>query len=228
MKVLCVNRRVGVTAVRALVLMASIGWCAQGLAADGEARERIVAERAQARADFVAQERECQARFAVTRCVDAARSRQRATLGQLRREELLLDDARRRQRAAERVAEIRRKVSAAEARERESLAAPTVTPTPTPTASPVSEANPRLAAPRVPARKASPHAAKKRTTPDAAAQHRGEAQRRAREARNVAEFEARTRAARAHRDEVERRNAERAAQGKKARPLPVPAGASTP
>jgi hypothetical protein len=135
MKALGVNRRVGVTVVRALVWMASIGCCAQGAAADG-------------------------------------------------------------------------------------LAAPT----PTPTAYPASaaEANQRLAAPRVPSRKASPHTARKRTAPDAAAQ------RRAREARNTAEFEARSRAARAHRDDVERRNAERAARGKKARPLPVPAGASTP
>lgn len=228
MKVLCVSRRVRVRAVRALVLMASIGWCAQGLAADAEARGRIAAERAQARADFVAQERDCRTRFAVTPCVEAARSRQREALGRLRREELLLDDARRRQRVAEHAAEIRRKVSAAQARERKSLAAAPVTPTPTPTASPASEANPRLAAPRVPSRKASPHAAGKRTAPDAAARRRGETQRRARDARNTAEFEARSRAARAHRDEVERRNAERAARGKKARPLPVPAGASTP
>jgi len=52
--------------------------------------------------------------------------------------------------------------------------------------------------------------------------------RRAFEQRNLAKFEARVRAAQAHREAVERRNAQRAAQGKVVAPLPVPSGASAP
>jgi hypothetical protein len=54
------------------------------------------------------------------------------------------------------------------------------------------------------------------------------AEQRATELRNQAAFEARARAAQAHRETVERRNAQRAAQGKVAAPLPVPSGASAP
>jgi hypothetical protein len=43
---------------------------------------------------------------------------------------------------------------------------------------------------------------------------------------NAEKFEARTRATDAHRDLVERRNAERVAQGKAAKPLPTPSAAS--
>ena len=51
---------------------------------------------------------------------------------------------------------------------------------------------------------------------------------RAEELRNEAALEARVRAAQAHRAAVERRNAERAARGKVAAPLPMPSAASAP
>jgi hypothetical protein len=54
------------------------------------------------------------------------------------------------------------------------------------------------------------------------------AHRTADEERRKAEFEARTRSAQAHREAVERRNAQRAASGKKVAPLPVPDAASAP
>jgi hypothetical protein len=48
------------------------------------------------------------------------------------------------------------------------------------------------------------------------------------EKRNEASFEAKKRTAQEHREAIERRNAERAAHGKVAAPLPVPKGASAP
>ncbi|MEO6660674.1 MAG: hypothetical protein ABIN44_10260 [Burkholderiaceae bacterium] len=209
------------------MLIGVLGWCMQSLAdTDGTLeRERIVLERAWVRADFAARERECQARFAVTRCVDTARSQQREALGRLRREELRLDDARRKQRAAERVAGIRSRISADEARERKALAAPVSASASTSASAATSGPKSAPRASRVASRKASPRATDPVAT-RAAAQRRDDTTRRAREARNAAEFEARRKAARAHRAEIERRNTERAAHGKKAaQPL---AGTSVP
>ncbi len=212
---------------RALMLVACLGWSMQGVAKDEtHERERIASERAQVHAEFAARQHECQARFAVTSCVNAARSHRREALDRLRREELLLDEARRRQRAAGRVAEIRDRVSADEARERKALVAP---PAPASLAPAAAPSGPRATA-RAPAQR-SPHPKARagpvdRLTPDAAAQGRDDLLRQAREARHTAEFEARTRAARAHREEVERRNAVRAAQGRRAAPLPASAPAS--
>ncbi len=81
--------------LRTLLLMASIGCCLPVWAVDGEAhlRERIAAGRAQAEADFVRRQRECRQHFAVTPCVDAARSHRREVLGRLRLEELAPADA---------------------------------------------------------------------------------------------------------------------------------------
>jgi hypothetical protein len=55
-----------------------------------------------------------------------------------------------------------------------------------------------------------------------------EASKRADEQRNQAAFDARARAAQAHRAEVEKRNASRAASGKVAAPLPPAPTASAP
>ena len=218
--------RLAVGSLRVLVLIACLSWSMQSAAANDEVheRERIASERALVHAEFTARQRECQTRFAVTACVDAARSQQREALGRLHREELLLDDARRRQRAAERTAEIRGRVSADEARERK--AAPSAPATPAPAAaSSGSKSAPRTHTQRSPSHKARPNTAG-HVAPGAAAQRRDRTERQAREARNAAEFEARAQAARAHRDEVERRNAERAAHGRRAAPLPASAPAS--
>ena len=59
-------------------------------------------ERAAANAQFAERERACQRRFVVTACVDAARTDQRELLTRLRDAEVKLDEAQRRQRAAER------------------------------------------------------------------------------------------------------------------------------
>jgi len=168
-------------------------------------RERIAAERAAAMARFVEQERACSERFVVTACVDAAREEQRMTLARLHRAELVLNEAERREAAARRRQTLQQKASGQDARASEpEQAAPQRESTHT---APV----PNPPAPARPPRSAS-----------------SAAEQRATESRNEAAFEARARAAQAHRDTVERRNAQRATQGKVAAPLPVPSGASAP
>jgi len=160
-------------------------------------RDRIAAERSAAQALFAQRERDCQQRFAVTACVNDARAQQRETLGQLRRQQGLLDEAQRRQRAAERMAAIREKVSSEEERARQP---------PAPRRDPLMRAGaPRAGVPRAAAAPAS-----------AASEVRA-----ADEARSQVRFEARQRDAQAHREAAEKRSAERAASGKKpVAPLP--------
>ena len=168
-------------------------------------RERIAAERAAAMARFAEQERACSERFVVTACVDAARKEQRMTLTRLHRAELVLNEAERRETAARRRQTLQQKASGQEARasEPEQVA-------------PQREHTRTAPAPNPPAPVRPPRSAS------------SAAEQRATELRNQAAFEARARAAQAHRDTVERRNVQRAAQGKVAAPLPVPSGASAP
>lgn len=91
-------------------------------------RARIGAERATVEQRHAAEERDCQTRFAVNDCLRAARKRRADALADLRRQEQTLDDAARRQRAAQRQVELDERQSPetreAEARERrERLAA---------------------------------------------------------------------------------------------------------
>jgi len=73
----------------------------QTAARDAAERERILRTRAAALEEFMAQERDCYNRFAVYDCLTEVRVRQRATLTDLRRQEVSLSDARRKRRAAE-------------------------------------------------------------------------------------------------------------------------------
>jgi hypothetical protein len=90
---------------------------AAGAADDGERgeRERIARERAAAQARFEEQQRVCQSRFVVTACIDRARAERREALDHLTEQERVLDEARRKHRAAQRAAEIRARVERAEA-----------------------------------------------------------------------------------------------------------------
>ena len=105
-----------------------IGWlvcvpiCACAAPAGSE-RERIADERAAATATLGAQERACQAQFAVTACVEAARRAQAATLTRLHRQQMQLDDAKRREAAAGRAQAIRSKAEAKQARGHDTPAA---------------------------------------------------------------------------------------------------------
>jgi hypothetical protein len=178
-----------------------------GAWADAE-QDRIAAERAAAIAKLAAQERECETRFVVAACVEDARTEQRATLARLRQQQLQIDEARRRETAAARRKAVAERVEAQQAR--------------------ASEAPPEE--PRVRVRRA-PEPNPVTRPPEAAlprpiAGGASGADRAALEQRNEARFDARARAAQAHRDEVERRNAQREAQGKVAAPLPAASGAS--
>lgn len=173
-------------------------------------RERIASERAAAETRFAEERLDCQRRFVVTSCVDAARKRERETLEKLRHQEAVLDDAQRRRRAAERLSAIRARIASEEAR-RQQVAAD-------------AQAQGRHEAEL---RRHPPRAGKRwnvATPPESAASAPDAA---AREARARARFEGRQDAARQHRADAQRRAAERARTGKpQAAPLPVPVGAS--
>jgi colicin import membrane protein len=168
-------------------------------AVDAE-RARIATERATAEATLAQRERECSTRFVVTACVEEARTAYRATIASLRREQAVLDETERRQRAAERQQRLSAKEDAA------------VPPTPRAprvarAARPLLQADDAASAPAPAAR------------PD---------DKKSEEAARAAAYAARIEAAQAHRAAVERRNAEREKKGKKAQPLPLPASATTP
>ena len=210
----------------ALLIGSSTAFAAATTAVDtidaARERQRIAAERATAEARYTQQERECAQRFVVTSCTEDAKRERRETLTRLRREQNQLDDNLRKARAAERAEELRRRAAEAEGRQ-----------------------DPRAGAPREPHRRASPEPSRRpeRTAEAASASapkpsrvfgprrppsEDREAERSQQEARSRATFDAAHREAEAHRAEVERRNAERAAKRKPAAPLPLPPGASAP
>jgi hypothetical protein len=191
---------------RAAIACLAAVYGAPSFADDAAAeRQRIRAERAQVQARYADTVRECNRRFVVTSCVEGARAERRQALNRLSNQELVLDQAERRQRAAQRAADIRAKQAHDEAAPRalpRALAAP----------EPASAPRLHLRVPRAPTSAGHP--------PKLSPQE---------EARNRAAFEQRQREAEAHRESVERRNAERAAKAKQpSRPLPLPEGASTP
>jgi len=66
-------------------------------------RGRIAAERSRLEAEYHARERACWGQFAVNDCLSDARAQRRSALADLRRQEISLNDAQRKQRGAERV-----------------------------------------------------------------------------------------------------------------------------
>ena len=134
------------------------------------------------------------------------------TLTRLRQQELQLDEGRRRAAADARRKAIADKAEAQQARASEAEAQPPR----------VRVRRDAQAAP-TPAKRASEAAA-----PSAAAPAAVGAGRASNEQRSKQKFDARAGALRAHKASVERRNAQRAAQGKAAAPLPAPAGDSAP
>jgi hypothetical protein len=166
-------------------------------ATDSE-RSRIAAERKVMTERFVAEEKACTSRFAVTACVDDVHARRREAQAPLRERELTLDDAERQQRARER---------------RQAIAQRQAEVAQRPVAPPEPEARVRQpllgasAALRTPKRQ-----------DDGAA-------RAAAAVRRVQEAKQRQDEARAAQERIERRQLEREAQGTPSRPLPVPASA---
>lgn len=190
----------------ALLACSCVGAWAQAPAAEAAERARIGAERARAEADFAAAEKACYSRFAVNDCIDKARARLRTTLSDLRRQEVALNDAERRQRAADRLREI-------EARQAEQ---------PVPPRGEVQTRQPEApVAPRAPAAPAAQSAASR---PASASSAPGDAAPRAPKAPadpqgNAKRQQQRIDEAKARKEEVQKRAAQRT---EPARPLPVP------
>lgn len=74
-------------------------------------RSRIQAERAQAEASFKAEESACYARFTVSDCISKARRVRREVLETLRKQEIVINDADRQQKALEQIERIKEKSS---------------------------------------------------------------------------------------------------------------------
>ena len=193
--------------MKPLALLAAVvllsAQAAEPVAGDAAERERLARDRAAVEAAHAQRLRDCQGRFAVTPCIEEARAARRESLAGLRRQQALLDEAQRKQRAAARMAAIREKVGAEESRRSEPARA-----------APAQKAPMRVVAPR--AGKAAPAPA-----PASAASGVREAS----EARQRARFEERQHEAQAHREEAQRRAAERAKSGKPpSAPLPPASG----
>lgn len=198
----------------AALLIASSVRAVDAATDEGE-RRRIALERQQSDAEFSRADAACRPRFVVAACLEEARQRHRDAHERLRLQLTMLDEAQRKRRAAERIDAIRAKVSAEEASRREvelqarshSAAQPAASAASSPRAHAVDAARP-VKTPPAPSPRSEPRSAKRPAVADA---------------QRVSEYQARQQAAQAHRADVERRNAARAASGKKpAAPLPIP------
>ena len=111
-------RRLHATSISSVLLwVCGLLACVPAQADDRQERARIARERDEATLRFQQRQRECEQRFAVTACVDEARAEHRQALLRLRGQESVLDEAERKQRAAQRMAAIRAKGSAEAARD---------------------------------------------------------------------------------------------------------------
>lgn len=105
-----------------LLSVSVLAWAAdESKEAAGE-RARIAAERARAEKTFQAEQKACYSKFSVSGCIDDAGARRSARLADLRRQEIVLNDAQRKARAADRVKELEGK-QADEARKQSEAAA---------------------------------------------------------------------------------------------------------
>ena len=211
------------------VLLALVGALAAPARAEDGERRRIVQEREAIEARYAARERECRERFVVTSCVEDAKRDRRRGLDALRTRQLKLDEEGRRDRAAARQAELAAKAVDDARREQERAARAA--------SAPASAGAPsaRLRAPRGVASDArrTPRDARDRPVPAARrlgikpTQRGSDEERREREERSRASYEARLRRAAEHRQEVVEKAAKRGEERRPATPLPVP-GASAP
>lgn len=87
-------------------------------------RARLKAGREQAEAQFRAQEQACYRKFAVNDCLSAARAKRRTAVDDLRRQEIALNDAERKRKAAERRQAIDDKAQAQRQRDEAAQAKP--------------------------------------------------------------------------------------------------------
>jgi len=181
-----------------VMLLASLGVSAESDEARLK-RERHEIDQRHARAVEA-----CQHEFAATACLDRARAERRAAVDGWRQQRLVIDDAKRRMRAAQRLQDIQARNAEIDSRIGSAVSSSAVAPTaPRRSASPLKAQPPASAASDARAAQSIDQAAKV------------SAQRRQRE-REAAE----------HRAKVEKRNAESAARRPSAPGLPVPAPAS--
>lgn len=166
-------------------------------AGDAEERARIHAERRETETRFNAELAACSERFVVTACQDEVRARKREALALLRSQELLLDDAERKRRAADRMRQIEKKRIDAESR-------------------PAAPPEPELRVPRAAASAAAPASSASRPHLGRVGDDPAQAARRAAAAERVREQAAEDRA------RIEQRKARRAQAGKPPAALPVP------
>src|SRR6476620_10558901 len=89
-----------------LFSLSAVAWGADESKEAAAERARIAAERARAETTFQAEQKACYSRFSVSGCIDDARDRRNALLGDLRRQEIVLNDAQRKARAADRIKEL--------------------------------------------------------------------------------------------------------------------------
>lgn len=140
----------------------------------------------------------CHQQFAVNACLEKARIDKQSALQDVRAQELAIEDTERRSRAQAQQERLDKKAQAAQERDKPVQARPAKEP------------------------KAPPSKPAKPYSPKASAADRKAAEQQEREA-----FEARQNEIRSHREQVEKRNAERA-KHKTAKPLPVPASGAMP
>jgi colicin import membrane protein len=105
-----------------LLGLSAMAWGADEPKEATAERARIAAERSRIEATFEAERKACYSKFSVSGCIEDARARRSAQLGDLRRQEISLNDAQRKARAADRVRQLDDK-QADEARKRSEAAA---------------------------------------------------------------------------------------------------------
>jgi hypothetical protein len=181
-------------------------------------RQQIDAARRQANAVYAEREKRCQEQFVVTACVEDARAVRRRELDRLSREQAVVDEALRKQRAAERLQMLADKQRAARQRASEPAPPPRVLlqkPARGAQAAASAASGAAQASPRD--RERLGVVPEDRSTP---------AERRD----NKEAFERRQQQAEAHRRDVQQRNAQKAAQPahKAASGLPTPAASDLP
>jgi hypothetical protein len=201
------------------VCLASTAVQAMDSAQEKTERDRIKRERDQADAAFKVRETECRKRFVVTPCLDQARRDRREAMDRLRQQQEVLDEVERKQRAAQRMDEIRSKVSGDEAKQREAAAQKRRRQRVDPAASAPDAA---ASSPAAVLKQDPPAATTRPASANASAMEMHE--------RKAEAYEKRQKEAQEHRAEVEKRNAQRAATGKppaKSLPTPTPASAAS-
>jgi hypothetical protein len=198
--------------VLALLCGAAFGAVAASVDELKAQRAQIDAARRQANVAYAEHERRCQEQFVVTACVENARAERRRELDRLSREQAVVDEALRKQRAAERLQTLADKQRAARQRASEPVPPPRVLlqkPPRAPQGAASGASGPargeRLGV--LPADRSTP--AERRDNKDA--------------------FQRRQQQAEEHRRQVEQRNAERAVRASKpASGLPTPAASDLP